>query len=176
MQPPTPRGDRLRSAMRSEAGFSLIEASVALVISIVIFTALGAMLGASMNSAQRSRLHAQATQLAVESIEIARSFEWNELAMDATQAGDTRLSGGKLLATAVDIPADEDVLVDATDGKVQSKFPVVIDGQVFDVWQYVTDVETDRLKRIVIVVTWDYGGHVSEEHTSTLIAVGRYLP
>lgn len=161
-----------------EAGFSLIEATIALVISAVLFIALGQLLGSSFLAARDSRLQEQATQLSVEGVELSRTLPWSELAMDGTEAGDPRVLAGsplQLLGVAVDLAANEDLVVDAATGSVQSTYPVTIDDQTFDVFQYVTEVEP-ALRRVVVVVTWTVNGGSFEHHTSALVAEVRVGP
>jgi len=160
----------------TDSGFSLIEASIALFISVILFSMLGLFLGASFRQARASRALEQGTQLAIEGIEVSRSFPWDELAMDTTEAGDSRVVAGKLLATAAGLAADEDLVVDAALGSVQSKYLVTVDDQPFEVWQYVTEVEVDELRRVVVIVNWQVGDADREHQTSALISKARFGP
>lgn len=170
---PTTRKGRGGRRCATDSGFSLIEAAIALFISVILFSMLGVFLAASFRQARTSRALEQATQLGVEGIEISRSFPWDELAMDGVESGDSRVAGGQLLASAADLEVDEDLVVDAALGSVQSKYSVLVDDQSFDVWQYVTDVETGELRRVVVVVTWSLGNAEREHHTSTLVSRAR---
>jgi Tfp pilus assembly protein PilV len=157
---------------RTDDGFSLVEASVALVVAVVLFAVLGTMFMASLRQSREARGQAVATELSVEGIEVVRALPWAELAMVDTQAGDPRISGGQLLAAAVDLAANEDLVIDASLGSVQSKYTVTIDGLDYDVHQYVTSVDTE-LRRAVVVVTWDAGPGIRSHHTSSLVSSAR---
>jgi hypothetical protein len=165
-----------RSQLRgdTEAGFSLIEAAIALLISVILFLMLAQVLGTSFIAARNSRLGEQATQLGVEGVELSRSLPWAELAMDSVEAGDPRVTGGapnQLLAAAAGLAANEDLVVDAA-GSVQATYPVTIDNHEFEVRQYVTEVEPE-LRRVVVMVTWDVSGSAHEQQTSALVSDAR---
>ena len=143
-------------------------------ISVILFSMLGLFLGASFRQARTTRALEQATQLAIEGIEVSRSFPWDEVAMDVVGAGDPRVSGGNLLATAANLAADEALVVDAALGSVQSKYSVTVDDQPFEVWQYVTDVEADELRRVVVIVNWTVGDAEKEHQTTALVSKARF--
>ena len=158
---------------KNEDGFTLIEAVVALAIAVVLFTVLGATLAATMNSQRQARIQQEATALANQYVEISRSLTWDELAMDAEETGDPRTSGSALLASASDLPTNEALVVDATDGLIDSKFTETIDGTTFTIWQYVTEIDPDELRRVVVFVDWVENNDTRSHHMSTVIAENR---
>jgi type II secretory pathway pseudopilin PulG len=160
---------RLAAKFRCDTGFTLVEAIVAMFVAVILFSVLGTVLAASALQAREARHQEEATQLSIEGIEVVRALPWAELAMVAVEPGDTRVSGGQLLATAADLPADETLVVDGTDGSVQAKYSVTIDSFTFDVWTYVTEVQPE-LRRAVVFVTWSSRGGVRSHHTTALIS------
>lgn len=161
--------------IRDDRGFTLVEGLVALVISVIISTAFAQSLIVSFRSAREARIQEQATLLSVEGVELARDLTWDEIAMTSTEVGDTRIAGGKLLASAVDLPADEDLAIDAVNGLIDPTRVESLDDASFVIAQYVTDV-SPGLRRVVIVVEWFSGANLREHHTSTLIAEVRDGP
>jgi len=162
-----------RNKNQQEDGFSLIEAAIALLVSVILFSMLAVTLQSSFNSARNSRTQQQATAIGNQYIELARSLTWDELAMDATESGDPRIAGINLKADVADIPANEKLVVDSVDGLLDGKFTEVIDGDTFTVWQYVTEVSANELKRVVVFVDWASNGEPRSHHTSTIIAEER---
>jgi type II secretory pathway pseudopilin PulG len=161
----------MRAFHNREDGFSLIEAAVALAISVVLFVLLAVSLQASQRSAAGSRTMQEATSIGTQYAELSRGLTWDELAMDAVESGDPRVAGGKLLATVANLPADEDLVVDAS-GLIDGKVTETVDNTAFTVWQYVTVINSE-LKRVVIFVEWDNGGHTRVHHASTVVAENR---
>lgn len=162
-----------RKKNKQEDGFSLIEAAVALLVSMILFSMLAVTLQSSFNSARESRTQEQATAISNDYIELARGMTWDEMAMDAVESGDPRVSSGNLLATAADVASDEPLVVSGT-GLLDSKFTEDIDGDTFTVWQYVTTINAE-LKRIVVFVDWISDGTPRSHHTSTIYAENRKL-
>lgn len=165
-----------QSKTSPEAGFSLVEAAVALFISVLLFTMLGLALGVGFRSAHDSRVDQQGTSLAVEYVELSRSYSWDELAMTASIAGDPRLidTPEKLRADAMGIAPPNEVLVISPSGLVAPMLTETVDDTDFTVWQYVTQIDSE-LKRYVVFVTWEGAAGTREHHTSTVVAENREL-
>ncbi len=161
-----------RVRAQRDDGFTLIEVAISLMLAVILFSVIGTLLMASVRQSREARGQAAATELSVEGIEVTRALPWDELAMVDTQTGDTRIAGGMLLASAVDLPSDETLVIDGTDGSVQSKYTVTIDLLDYDVYQYVTEVQPG-LRRAMVVVTWDAGPSLRSHHTSALISEAR---
>lgn len=90
----------------SDAGISLVEVSVAIVIMGVVFAALGTFLITAMSQQRVNELKAQAVQLGNESIENGRALPW-ELAgfyADDAQAASCGTTDGPVVS--IDVPAD----------------------------------------------------------------------
>ena len=162
-----------RHRLRADDGFSLIESMVAVVITVILFLLFATALSLSFRQSRDTRSQEQATLLGIEGLELARGLDWEEMAMTATAAGDTRIAGGQLLAAAVDLAANEDLVLDATNGAVTPTRVESLDEQDFTIFQYVTAAEPG-LRRVVIVVSWEDGSRAREHHLSSLVAEARY--
>ncbi len=156
----------------NERGFTIVEGLVALVLAVILFVALGASLNASFRSGREARIQEQATQLSIEGVETARSMTWDEVAMSTVEAGDPRVAGSNLKASAADLPGNEALVIDASAGLIDPRRIETLDGQEFVVWQYVTEVDAD-LRRVVVIVNWSAGGTEREHHTSSLFSRAR---
>ena len=110
--------------------------------------------------------------IGVQYIELARGLTWDELNMDAVEGGDARVVANQLLASAADLPANEDLAVDAALGLIDSKFTEVVDDSTFTVWQYVTLINPE-IKRVVVFVEWENRGSPRVHHVSTVMAENR---
>lgn len=158
-------------ALKNDDGFSLVEATAALGISVILFVMLASALLASTSSAHNSRTRQEATALGTQYVELARDLTWDELAMDAAESGDPRVASGDLLASAADIPTNEALVIDGS-GLIDGKFTEVVDNTTFTVWQYVTLINGE-LKRVVVFIDWEANGGTRSHHTSTVIAENR---
>ena len=76
---------------------------------------------------------------------------------------------GELIGSEVGLPANELLVIDKHDGLVPFETFETMDDQDFVVRNYVTEVEPD-LRRLVVVVDWVTGGAARSHQTSTLIA------
>ena len=157
---------------KNEDGFTLIEAIVALAIAVVLFTVLGATLAATMNTQRQARIQQEATALANQYVELSRAMRWNELAMDVEESGDPRTGGSALLGSAAGLPANEALVVDGSNGLIDSKVTETIDDTTFTIWQYVTEINSE-LRRVVVFVDWDENDSTRSHHLSTVIAENR---
>jgi len=156
-----------------DAGFTLIEATVAMALVVVIFVGLMQSLTVSLRSARDNRMQQQATTLALEGIEFSRSLSWDELAMfPAAVVADPYVTSGSLVGAEFDLGADEPLIDYTTEASALLPYHTVevLDGTDFDVFAYVTDAGTG-IRRVVVVVEWsttEIARHA--HHTSTLIS------
>lgn len=160
--------------MRSrESGFSLIEASAALGVAVVMFVILAQSLAVTVRLAHQNRLQQVATAVGVESVEFARSLSYDELVMTGTVPGDPNLktSNTEVDKDAFDLQSDEDLVVDSVDPNalVVPEYTETIDDQLFTVRQYVTEIDPG-LKRFIVQVSWFYNESWRSHHTSTAIS------
>jgi type II secretory pathway pseudopilin PulG len=153
-----------------DSGFTIIEAIVASSILIVIFAGFGTTLGGAFNGARDNNVAQEATAVAVEQIEYARSLTWDGVAMTALASGAPAMdeTQGVLLATEADLAANELLVVDA-DGRISPKEIETIDGQDFTIWRYVSDAG-GGIRRFLVIVEWHLDGVVSSHRNSTLIS------
>jgi prepilin-type N-terminal cleavage/methylation domain-containing protein len=172
-RPPAARRKAWCSHLGADDGFTLVESVVAVVITVILFLLFATALSLSFRQSRDTRSQEQATLLGIEGLELARGLAWEEMAMTATAAGDTRVGGGQLLAAAVGLPANEDLVLDATSGAIAPTRAESLDEQAFTIFQYVTEVEPG-LRRVVIVVSWEDGDRARENHLSSLVAEARY--
>ncbi|MEX0825188.1 MAG: type II secretion system protein [Acidimicrobiia bacterium] len=160
----------MRKLTSHDSGFSIIEALVAASILLVIFAGFGTTLGGAFNGAQDNDVAQEATALAVEQIEYARSLTWDGVAMTALASGAPAMdqTEGVLLASEADLEADELLVVD-DDGWISPKEIETIDGQSFTIWRYVSDAG-GGIRRFLVIVEWNLDGVVSYHRNSTLIS------
>lgn len=161
-------------AAERDAGFTLIEVAVAMVISVILLIGLTFTVGNALRAVRHNRSAQQATALTLERLEFARSVPWGNLAMgDLAIPADPRLlspTDRRLVGSTVDVPADELLVEDTSSGWVDTYRTETFDEQTFQVTTYVTEVDTD-LRRVVAVVEWNVGdGDIRERHASTLIS------
>jgi type II secretory pathway pseudopilin PulG len=153
-----------------DSGFTLIEAAVAASILIMIITGFGYTLGGTFNGSHDNLVAQEATALAVEQIEYARSLPWDDVAMTSLATGAPAMdqTQGVLLAAEADLDEDESLVVDE-DGRVSPTEVETIDGQSFTIWRYVSDAG-GGIRRYLVIVEWSIDGVVSNHRNSTLIS------
>lgn len=153
-----------------DSGFSIIEAMVAASILLVIFAGFGTTLGGAFNGSRDNDVAQEATALAVEQIEYARSLAWDGVAMTSLASGAPAMdqSQGTLLADEADLEKDESLVVDE-DGRISPTEVETIDGQSFTIWRYVSDAGGD-IRRYLVIIEWHLDGVVSYHRNSTLIS------
>lgn len=160
----------MRKLTSHDSGFSIIEALVAASILLVIFAGFGTTLGGAFNGAHDNDVAQEATALAVEQIEYARSLTWDGVAMTALAPGAPAMdqTQGILLAEEADLEADESLIVDE-DGWISPNEIETIDGQSFTIWRYVSDAG-GGIRRFLVIIEWNLDGVVSYHRNSTLIS------
>lgn len=157
-----------------DAGFTLVEVAVAMVIAVILMVGLTITVGNALRAVRHNRGAQQAVSLALERLEFTRSVPWDNLAMgDIVLPADPRLlspTDRKLVGSTVDVPADELLVEDTTDGWVDTYRTEVFDEQTFQVSTYITEVNAD-LRRAVAIVEWTVAdGDARVRHASTLIS------
>ncbi|MFQ5553931.1 MAG: hypothetical protein ACE5GC_01010 [Acidimicrobiia bacterium] len=143
----------------------MVESIMALMLVVLLFVGVATTLQIAIRHQRDVRLQQQATALAIEYVEFARSVSWAELALSETPPAEVpNISGAFVLGAPFDLPGDEALVIDATDGLIAPSNPggETINGQSFDVYQYVSDVEPG-LRRFTVLVEWD-SGRISHDH------------
>jgi hypothetical protein len=153
-----------------ERGFTLVETLVASFIAILLFVAFSMSLRQACVESRDTRFRQEATSIAVEYVESARSLEWSELAMTTIYPSAPWVDGGGTLLVAADagIPVDEELLV-LTSGLVHPLEVESVQDVTFDIWSYVTTTP-DLNRRYVVLIQWDVDGTQHQLHMSTVIS------
>ena len=160
---------------RGDAGFTVVEALIASVLAAVLIFGLTMTVSSAFRSVKQSRVQQQATALAAEGLEFARSVDWAELAtFPVHPLSDPHVVGGTpttLNGPLLGLPAGE-TLVDVDSNPsaaIAREINETWDDVQFGVFSYVTEVEAD-LRRVVVVVEWQVGGTDHVEWTSSLVS------
>jgi len=170
-----------------DAGFSLVEAVVALTIATIIFTSLAFALIGGARTGLLSQQNQQAGDVLNQAVEDARAESFGGLAMreadlDVGEAPRTpALSGGSYNPTddsTSDDPATavnelEQLAIDPNGAVHPHASTVAQNGRTFTVKRYVTkpnDAASAVYKRLTVVVTWDGLGKQRTRTYSTLVA------
>jgi len=150
----------------------MVESIMALFLVVILFVGVATTLQLAVRNQRDIRNQQQAAALALEYIEFARSLTWAELALDADpSAAMPHTSPGLVLAVPFNLSADEALVVDAANGLVtpENVGTDVINGQAFDVYQYVSDADTG-LRRVIVYVVWQSRNLSHDYFTSTQIS------
>ena len=84
-----------RRRFAEEGGFTIIEASIAMLVAALIFTALSAGLISGLRATRDARLYQQATSVGEEAVEAARDLQYPNLSMQTSDLpGDPRIEPG----------------------------------------------------------------------------------
>lgn len=175
---------RARRRIASEAGFSVIEASIAVALTAALITALAAGLTGGLRAVQDARMYQQGTSIGEEAVESGRNLQFDSLAMqDSDLAGDPRIVAGPRFDPdgSAGSLASEPVVSASSGGSV---FPHVttrtVAGVVFTLSRYVTWVDDalqggagQSYKRLASIVEWRSGGRTNNYRTSSLVARAR---
>lgn len=159
-----------------DAGFTIVESLMAIVIVAIIFISLTTGLQLTIRHQADQRTRQQAGTIALEEIEAARSVPWEALELSTTPpAGTPHTDGVVVFGADFDLATDETLVVgpgiDAVPGLLEpaSVGGLVLDNQAFDVYRYVTDSGTD-VRRVIVEVQWASRGVARSFWTSTQIA------
>ena len=145
---------------------------MAMFLVVILFVGVATTLQLAIRQQREVRNQQQAAALAVEYIEFARSLTWVEVALDASPpAGMPNVSSGFVLGAPFNLPGDEALVIDTTDGQMTASNVAsdVINGQTFDVYQYVSDIGTG-LRRVIVLVEWESRNLTHDHFTSTQIS------
>lgn len=157
-------------AWSTDDGFSLIEATMASLIVVLLFAGFGKSMSVAFSGSHDNAVAQEATALAVEQLEFVRSLEWDEVALaeDPGAAPMVDAGAGTLRGTEAGLAADELIFVD-DGGLVQPLLTEIVDGTPFSIHQIVSTA-SDDLRRVVVLVSWEIDGVVSSYLTSTLVS------
>ncbi|MBT8213065.1 MAG: prepilin-type N-terminal cleavage/methylation domain-containing protein [Acidimicrobiia bacterium] len=159
----------MRQRMRQDDGFSLMESVMAMVVVVILFVAIATSLQVSMNHQKKVRLQQQGTALMMQELEVARDTDWIELEnATAPPASDYMLTGSKINGAFFGLPTDEKVEVGSGDVVPFEAAYETYDGVDFDVHRLIS-VAGDDLRRVVIVVEWDFRGETQHFYGTTLV-------
>jgi type II secretory pathway pseudopilin PulG len=164
---------RRRLAQRGDAGFSLIEATVSLVIAALIFSALSVALLQTMKASTFARQNQNAADLLNKQIEYVRSLDFSaatELTNDLVGDSNLTLNGGTYYLTT---SAGQEPVVAGTVGLIPQHIQtVVVQKTSYTVATYVTKV-TDttnaaaNYRRVTVIATWTVNGQVHTRRSSS---------
>ncbi len=154
---------------RSDGGFTVIEALVALALSVLVFGFLTASVLGALRVSRENRFQQVAVGIAMSHVEIARSLEWDEMAMSSVEDGSPLVDAGAtyLVASMAGLDADEALVVDSG-GAVAPVLTEDVDGAQFVVWSHVS--EAGDLRRFFVHVGWDIAGERRGFQTSSLVS------
>jgi prepilin-type N-terminal cleavage/methylation domain-containing protein len=165
-----------------DAGFSMVELVVAMMILSVILVLLAMVQISSLVTVTEARKLQQATAFANEAVEQMHSIPWNTLSKGmysgflAASGGDPLVSGGNLIVDGINEPlqiadasSDQNLampaqpLFDQFGSHVQTRTDPSLTGVEFTIKAYVTDAsggKSDAAVGIVVVVEWEnrHGG------------------
>jgi hypothetical protein len=146
----------------------LVEVTMGAVIAVILLSAVAAMMVGVMSGARQVRLRQEAVALTGEQVDWVRGLDWGEIALVEIDATAPLTDGVSLLAAEAEIPADEPLLVNGT-GVVEPKTILTADGTEYTIWTYVSSMSAG-LRRVLVHVTWDYGGSTQSHRTSTILS------
>lgn len=171
---------RLRQTHKDEGGFSLVEATIAMALVALLVVGLSATILVAVRQQRDIRQRQQATAIALEQVEFARSLTWTQL--ELSSAPDTTIphhAAGRIDGAFFEIGTNEALVIDPGVYTAEDPDPGLIDpgyfttevvnGVPFEVYQYVTEVEPG-LRRFTVLVQWneDTRTYVGMTQISTL--------
>ena len=176
-----------RRRVAEEGGFTIIEASIAMLVVALMFTALSAGLISGLRATRDARLFQQATSMGEEAIEAARDLPYDTLVMETSDlSGDPRIEAG---ATGPEFDPDgsapdleaEPVVASASGGSIVPHITTeTVVNTTFTKSRYVTWVDdalqggpAQSYKRMVVIIEWQMGNRTNSYVTSAFIALAR---
>ena len=185
---------KAKQAASGEAGFTIVETIMAMIVFLLIFVALLTTTIAGFTALRQTRFVQQATGLANEAIEAARDLPYDSIIMvstDATWTGDTHVtttcgpnfSGTRSLDPDGSASLACEPIVQGTTGSFNPhRTTNTINGKQFTVNRYVTWVDDatqggvgQSYKRFSVIVQWEHNG-TKTYRASTLISEARRGP
>jgi len=159
------------AVLRREEGFSLLELTVALMLVVVFMVTVAGTLRGALATSRANRFRQEATAMAMESFEHARSLGWDSLAMDEIDPYAPMIDAetGVLLSYESGLAYHEDLLVCAT-GQLPPKTVMTVEDVTYTTWTYVTRVNAS-LRRVVVLVTWEMEDQIYTHRSDSVISV-----
>jgi type II secretory pathway pseudopilin PulG len=177
------RWSSFRRDFVAEGGFTIIEASIAMLVVALMFTALSAGLISGLRATRDARLYQQATSHGEEAVEKARDLPYDTLVMQTSDlSGDPRVQSGPKFDPDQSGPlAAEPIVTSTTGGSIVPHITTeVIGNTTFTTSRYVTWVDdtvqggpAQSYKRMVVMIEWQVGGRTNNYVTSAFIALAR---
>ena len=151
-------------------GFTLVETVMAGLVVVLLVAGFGLSMRTAFVGSHENHAAQEATALAQEQIEVARSLDWDELALSSVSDDAPLIDAATatLLATEAGLDADELLHVDPA-GLLPPMSVEVVDHVSYIVWQYVSTTP-DGLRRVIALVQWESEGAMADYRTSTLIS------
>lgn len=156
--------------LRSDGGFTVAEAAVAMLLVALVFLGFSTSLMSSLRASRDNRFRQTGTAVVVEYLEAGRSLRWDEVAMPYVDDAAPMVSadGISLVGDEAGLDSDETLLV-SSGGLV---FPMNVeasDDTYYTVWSYVT-LGPRGMRRLVVLAEWEFEGGPRHFQSSTLIA------
>lgn len=146
----------------------LIEVTIGAALAVILLSAVAAMLVGAMANARQVRLRQEAVALTGGQVDWIRGLDWIEVGMVEVDPSAPLSDGVSLLAAEADLPADEPLLV-SEDGAVEPVMVLTADGTEYTIWSYVSSM-SGGLRRVLVLVTWEYGGTTQSHRASTIVS------
>jgi type II secretory pathway pseudopilin PulG len=172
-----------RWRVAGEGGFTIIEASIAMLIVAMMFTALSAGLSGGLRAVRDARLYQRATALGEEAVEAARNLPYDALVMQTSDlSGDPRIqSGPKFDPDGAGSLLAEPVVASSSGGSIVPHITTeTIGNTTFTTSRYVTWVDdatqggpAQSYKRLAVIIQWPMGNRTNTYRSSTFIALAR---
>lgn len=173
----------IRRDLSEQGGFTIIEASVAMLLVALMFTALSAGLIGGLRATRDARLFQQATSMGEEAVEAARDLQYDTLVMQTPDlAGDPRIqSGPKFDPDQSGSLVAEPIVASSSGGSIVPHITTeVVGNTTFTTSRYVTWVDNaiqggpaQSYKRMVVIIEWQIGNQTNRYVTSSFIALAR---
>lgn len=172
-----------RRRVAEEGGFTIIEASIAMLVVALMFTALSAGLISGLRATRDARLYQQATSLGEEAVEAARDLPYDILVMQTSDlTGDPRIEAGpKFDPDQSGSLVAEPVVASSSGAAIVPHISTeTVGNTTFTTSRYVTWVDdtiqggpAQSYKRMVVIIEWQMGNRTNSYTTSSFIALAR---
>lgn len=177
----------LRAQLRSQSGFTLIEALMAAVILVVGLIGLLGLIDVSVKASASTRAREGATGLAREIVEDARTIPYAQVIPTSIEsqlqamgglADSSSASGWQIerRGYAYTVKVSECAIDNPKDGLAKTHGSTFCEGQPEWKTGETEDTAPEDLKRIAVEVSWTVRGHTSKvQQVSTLTAAGQAI-
>lgn len=162
---------RRDSSRSGQGGFTVVESMIAASILLILLAGFGRTIGTGFSGSRDNDVTQEATSIAVERLEFARSLSWSQLAMSGVDSGgpavnqETRV----LVASEAGIAEDEPLVVDEANGLIEHRSVESVDGTKFTAWTTVSETAEGH-RRVLVVVEFRVEGAVSYHWNSTIVS------